>query len=61
MTKPDDDTPDETPGTPRRLGKKGTLQSLSAAEYAAKRGASLYVRPSVSPAPSGDTTPMKPS
>lgn len=30
--------------TPRRLGKRGSVRSLSAAEYAAETGTSLYVR-----------------
>lgn len=34
---------DEERPAPRRLGNKGTLQSLSAAEYMAKRGVSLFV------------------
>jgi hypothetical protein len=39
---------DEERPAPRRLGKKGTLQSLTAAEYAARRGVSLFVRSSLS-------------
>jgi hypothetical protein len=51
---------DEERPAPRRLGKKGTLQSLTAAEYVAKRGVSLFVRPSDSPIRS-PKLPAKPS
>ncbi len=35
---------DEERPAPRRLGKRGTFRSLTAAEYAAKRGVSLFAK-----------------
>lgn len=39
-----DETPNESPAGPKRSGKKGTWRILSAEEYAAETGASLFVR-----------------
>lgn len=46
MSSDDETAPANERSTPRRIGKKGTFQSLTAAEYAAKHGASLYVKAS---------------
>lgn len=42
-----DDAPEGVhESTPKRSGKKGTWRLLSAAEYAAETGSSLFVKPS---------------
>ena len=55
-----DDTPEKNPERGKRVGKKGTLRSLTAAEYAAETGASLFAWPTAPTKKSPDKSPSEP-